>query len=96
MRKMLVVVGMVVGTMVSSMVSYANEYYSTTMIVKDVTNYGSVLEDSISEAWLDNVQLEVGSKYIVTMDSYDEIVGIVAVDQRQSPIVARRTRQVFC
>lgn len=80
MRKMLVVVGMVVGTMVSSMVSYANEYYSTTMIVKDVTNYGSVLEDSISEAWLDNVQLEVGSKYVVTMNSYDEIVGIVAVD----------------
>lgn len=80
MRKMLVVVGMVVGTMVSSMVSYANEYYSTTMIVKDVTNYGSVLEDSISEAWLDNVQLEVGSKYVVTMNSYDEIVGIVAVN----------------
>ena len=80
MRKMLVVVGMVIGTMVSSMVSYANEYYSTTMIVKDVTNYGSVLEDSISEAWLDNVQLEVGSKYVVTMNSYDEIVGIVAVD----------------
>lgn len=81
MRKMLVVVvGMVVGTMVSSMVSYANEYYSTTMIVKNVTNYGSVLEDSISEAWLDNVQLEVGSKYVVTMNSYDEIVGIVAVD----------------
>lgn len=80
MRKMLVVVGMVVGTMVSSMVSYANEYYSTTMIVKDVTNYGSVLEDSISETWLDNVQLEVGSKYVVTMNSYDEIVGIVAVD----------------
>lgn len=58
MRKMLVVVDMVIGTMVSSMVSYANEYYSTTIIVKDVTNYGSVLEDSISEAWLDNVQLE--------------------------------------
>lgn len=80
MRKVLVVVGMVVGTMVSSMVSYANEYYSTTMIVKDVTNYGSVLKDSISEAWLDNVQLEVGSKYVVTMNSYDEIVGIVTVD----------------
>lgn len=79
MRKMLVIVGMVIGTMVSSMVSYANEYYSTTMIVKDVTNYGSVLEDSISEAWLNNVQLEVGSKYVVTMNSYDEIVGIVAV-----------------
>lgn len=77
MRKMLVVVGMVVGTMVSSMVSYTNKYYSTTMIVKDVTNYGSVLEDSISEAWLDNVQLEVGSKYVVTMNSYDEIVGLL-------------------
>lgn len=80
MKKMLVVIGMIVSTMVSSMISYANDYYSTTMIVKDVTNYGSVLEDSISEAWLDNVQLEVGSKYVVTMNSYDEIVGIVAVD----------------
>ena len=80
MKKMLLVVGMMVGTMVSNIVSYANDCYSTTMIVKDVTNYGSVLEDSISETWLDNVQLEIGSKYVVTMNSYDEIVGIVAVD----------------
>lgn len=80
MKKMLVVVSMIVSTMVSTMITYANDYYSTTMIVKNVTEYGSVLEDSISEAWLDNVQLEVGSKYVVTMNSYDEIVGIVAVD----------------
>ena len=65
-----------------SMVSMAssNQYYCTEMIVKNVTNYGSVLEDSISEAWVDNVQLEVGGKYVVTMNNYDEIVGIVAVD----------------
>lgn len=80
MKKMLVVVSMIVSTMVSTMITYANDCYSTTMIVENVTNYGSVLEDSIGEAWLDNVRLEVGSKYVVTMNSYDEIVGIVAVD----------------
>lgn len=82
MKKMIATVLVLVSSMTMSMVSMAsnNQYYCTEMIVKNVTNYGSVLEDSISEAWLDNVQLEVGSKYVVTMNSYDEIVGIVAVD----------------
>lgn len=82
MKKMIATVLVLVSSMTMSMVSMAssNQYYCTEMIVKNVTNYGSVLEDSISEAWLDNVQLEIGSKYVVTMNSYDEIVGIVAVD----------------
>lgn len=82
MKKAMAMVLVLVSSMTMSMVSMAssNQYYCTEMIVKNVTNYGSVLEDSISEAWVDNVQLKVGSKYLVTMDSYDEIVGIVAVD----------------
>ena len=82
MKKVMATALVLVSSMTMSMVSMAssNQYYCTEMIVKNVTNYGSVLEDSTSEAWLDNVQLEVGSKYVVTMDSYDEIVGIVAVD----------------
>ena len=81
MKKMIATVLVLVSSMTMSMVSMASsQYYCTEMIVKNVTEYGSVLEDSISEAWLDNVQLEVGSKYVVTMNSYDEIVGIVAVD----------------
>ena len=82
MKKAMATALVLVSSMTMSMVSMAssNQYYCTEMIVKNVTNYGSVLEDNISEAWLDNVQLEVGSKYVVTMDSYDEIVGIVAVD----------------
>ena len=82
MKKAMAMALVLVSSMTMSMVSMAssNQYHCTEMIVKNVTNYGSVLEDSISEAWLDNVQLEVGSRYVVTMDSYDEIVGIVAVD----------------
>lgn len=82
MKKMIATALVLVSSMTMSMVSMAssNQYYCTEMIVKNVTNYGSMLEDSISEAWIDNVQLEVGSKYVVTMNSYDEIVGIVAVD----------------
>lgn len=81
MKKMIATVLVLVSSMTMSMVSMASsQYYCTEMIVKNVTEYGSVLEDSISEAWLDNVPLEVGSKYVVTMNSYDEIVGIVAVD----------------
>ena len=81
MKKAMATVLVLVSSMTMSMVSMASsQYYCTEMIVKNVTEYGSVLEDSISEAWLDNVQLEVGSKYVVTMNSYDEIVGIVAVD----------------
>lgn len=81
-KKMIATALVLVSSMTMSMVSMAssNQYYCTEMIVKNVTNYGSVLEDSISEAWVDNVQLEVGSKYVVTMNSYDEIVGIVVVD----------------
>ena len=82
MKKAMATALVLVSSMTMSMVSMAssNQYYCTEMIVKNVTNYGSMLEDNISEAWLDNVQLEVGSKYVVTMNSYDEIVGIVAVD----------------
>lgn len=82
MKKMIATALVLVSSMTMSMVSMAssNQYYCTEMIVKNVTNYGSVLEDSISEAWVDNVQLEVGGKYVVTMNNYDEIVGIVAVD----------------
>ena len=82
MKKMIATALVLVSSMTMSMVSMAssNQYYCTEMIVKNVTNYGSMLEDSFSEAWIDNVQLEVGSKYVVTMNSYDEIVGIVAVD----------------
>lgn len=81
MKKAMATALVLVSSMTMSMVSMASsQYYCTEMIVKNVTEYGSVLEDSISEAWLDNVQLEVGSKYVVTMNSYDEIVGIVAVD----------------
>ena len=82
MKKAMATALVLVSSMTMSMVSMAssNQYYCTEMIVKNVTNYGSVLEDSISEAWVDNVQLEVGGKYVVTMNNYDEIVGIVAVD----------------
>lgn len=81
MKKIIAIVLVLVSSMSMSMVSMASsQYYCTEMIVKNVTEYGSTLEDSISEAWIDNVQLEVGSKYVVTMNSYDEIVGIVAVD----------------
>ena len=82
MKKAMATALVLVSSMTMSMVSMAssNQYYCTEMIVKNVTNYGSMLEDNISEAWLDNVQLGVGSKYVVTMNSYDEIVGIVAVD----------------
>lgn len=82
MKKVMATALVLVSSMTMSMVSMAsnNQYYCSEMIVKNVTEYGSVLEDSISEAWLDNVQLEVGSKYVVTMNSYDEIVGIVTVD----------------
>ena len=82
MKKIITTALVLVSSMTMSMVSMAssNQYHCSEMIVKNVTEYGSVLEDSISETWLDNAQLEVGSKYIVTMNSYDEIVSIVAVD----------------
>lgn len=93
MKKVLIItaiVSILINRTISVMacgMSSDNEYYCTKMTVKDATAYGSTLIDENGEAWLENVQLEVGSKWIVIMDDMntdtlydDEIVGIVVVD----------------